>query len=745
MEKLEGYVEKIVFRNADNGYTVFSLATEDSDSQTCVGSFPFINEGEYLILEGTYTNHSLYGDQFQVSSSKSSTPGDANAMERYLGSGAIKGVGESLAKRIVDKFGKDTFKIIENEPERLVEIKGISERIAREIYKQFEEKREARDAMLYLQQYGIGTNLAVKIYNTYGVRMQEVLSGNPYRLAEDIRGVGFKNADDIAARMGFDINSDFRIRAGLLYTLTQGSNAGNSYLPQEVLYRHASEILGVDGGEFDHVLDELCMSSRVIVKVFGEERRVYAASYYYTELGIARMLTDLNIEEFVPEPLILQRLTSVEKKLGIQLDELQRKALYEAMSHAVVILTGGPGTGKTTTINAMIEMFEQEGLNVLLAAPTGRAAKRMTEATGQEARTLHRLLEFMPGGDDIEHSALSFQRNEENPLDADVIIVDEASMIDMHLMNALLKAILVGTRIIFAGDARQLPSVGPGNVLSDMISSNAFSVVRLTKIFRQAESSDIIVNAHKINGGQHLTLDNKSKDFFMLQRNDSNVITNVVLQLVRDKMPKYVNASAYDIQVLTPMRKGELGVEKLNAVLQKFLNPPEPDKTEKEYQGKIYREGDKVMQIKNDYRLEWKCYNKYGIPVDGGMGVFNGDIGIVRQINLFAECLTVVFDDNKEVEYPFNALDELDHAYAVTVHKSQGSEYPAVVIPLLSGPKPLMNRNLLYTAVTRAEKCVTIVGSGAVVNQMIDNEDENKRFTGLTDAIKEVAGLSGIQ
>ena len=742
MEQLEGYVEKIVFRNAENGYTVFSLATEDSDSQTCVGSFPFINEGEYLKLEGNYTNHSLYGAQFQVTTSETSAPSDANAMERYLGSGAIKGVGEALAKRIVSKFGKDTFRIIENEPERLVEIKGISERIAREIYTQFEEKREARDAMLYLQQYGIGTNMAVKIYNTYGARMKYVLSQNPYKLAEDIRGVGFKHADDIASRLGFDINSEFRIRAGLLYTLTQGSNAGNSYLPQEVLYRHASEILGVDSCEFDNVLDELCMTNRVIIKVFGEERRVYAAPYYYTELNIARMLADLNIEEFVPEPVILQRLTAVEKKLGIKLDELQEKALYEAMSHALVILTGGPGTGKTTTINAMIEMFEQEGMTVLLAAPTGRAAKRMSEATGQEARTIHRLLEFMPGGDDLDHSSLSFQRNEENPLEADVIIVDEASMIDVHLMNALLRAILVGTRIIFAGDARQLPSVGPGNVLSDMIASNAFSVVRLTKIFRQAESSDIIVNAHKINSGNHLTLDNKSKDFFMLKRNDSNVITNVVLQLVRDKMPKYVDASTYDIQVLTPMRKGELGVEKMNMVLQQFLNPPEEMKKEKEYQGRIYREGDKVMQIKNDYQLEWKCYNKYGIPVDGGMGVFNGDIGIIKEINMFAECLTVVFDDNKEVEYSFSSLDELDHAYAVTVHKSQGSEYPAVVIPLLSGPKPLMNRNLLYTAVTRASKCVTIVGSEAVVNQMIDNEDENKRFTGLTDAIVDVVGIN---
>ncbi|MGN0165488.1 MAG: ATP-dependent RecD-like DNA helicase [Lachnospiraceae bacterium] len=735
MEQLEGYVEKIVYRNSENGYTVFSLATVDSDSQTCVGSFPFINEGEYLKVEGNYTNHSLYGAQFQVTGSQSAEPEDADAMERYLGSGAIKGVGEALAKRIVDRFGKNTFHIIENEPERLVEIKGISDRIAREIYSQFEEKREARDSMLYLQKYGIGTNMAVRIYNTYGGKMKEVLNQNPYRLAEDIRGLGFKHADDIAARLGFDFHSEFRIRAGLLYTLTRGSNAGHSYLPQEVLYRHASEILGMDSSEFDNVLDELCMTGRVIIKVYGDERRIYSATYYYTELNIARMLIDLNIEDFIPEPVILQRLTSVEQKLGIKLDELQEQALYKAMTHALLILTGGPGTGKTTTINSMIEMFEQEGLTVLLAAPTGRAAKRISEATGREARTLHRMLEFQPGSDDSEQSALSFQRNEENPLEADVIIVDEASMIDMHLMNALLKAITVGTRIIFSGDSRQLPSVGPGNVLSDMISSNAFSVVRLTKIFRQAESSDIIVNAHKINSGQHLILDNKSKDFFMMKRSDVTAITNVVLQLVRDKMPRYVGATPYDIQVLTPMRKGELGVEKLNMVLQNFLNPPGAMKKEKEYQGRIYREGDKVMQIKNDYQLEWKCYNKYGIAFDGGMGVFNGDMGIIKEINLFAECMTVIFDDNKEVEYSFQALDELDHAYAVTVHKSQGSEYPAVVIPLLSGPKPLMNRNLLYTAVTRASKCVTIVGSEAAVNQMIDNEDENKRFTGLKDAI----------
>jgi exodeoxyribonuclease V alpha subunit len=741
MEKIEGYVERIVYRNSDNGYTVFTTSL-DGEEMTCVGSFPFISEGEYQIMEGNYTTHTLYGRQFQVTSATAGAPKDAVAMEKYLGSGAIKGIGESLAKRIVTKFGDKTFEIIEKEPERLVEIKGISERIARQIYEQFQEKHEAREAMIYLQQFGLSTNMAMKIYKAYGARMKDILTNNPYRLAEDVQGIGFKHADEIAVKLGFEADSEFRIRAGIIYTLTLGSNSGHSYLPQEVLYRHASDMMGCDASNFDNIIDELCITKKIVVKLYGEVRRVYLASYYYTELAIARMLSDLNVKEILPESEISARVVKVEKKLGITLDGLQREALNQALVNCVFILTGGPGTGKTTTINAMIEMFELEGMNVLLAAPTGRAAKRMSEATGREARTIHRMLEFAPTGGDMENSnsPMSFQRNEENPLDADVIIIDETSMVDMHLMNALLKAILVGTRLIFAGDARQLPSVGPGNVLSDIIDSGKFSVVKLTKIFRQAEESDIIVNAHKINDGEHPLLDNKSKDFFMMRRNNFEQVQQVVTMLVKDKMPKYVNASSFDIQVLTPMRKGELGVERLNQLLQESINPPSEKKREKIYADKIFREGDKVMQIKNDYQLEWKIYNKHGIAYDGGTGVFNGDIGYIKEINKFAECMTVVFDDNKQVDYSFNNLDEIDHAFAITVHKSQGSEYPAVVMPLLTGPKPLMNRNLLYTAVTRASKCVTIVGNDATVYSMIDNEDENKRFTGLKDCIQEIPG-----
>lgn len=737
MEKLCGYVEHIVYRNPDNGYTVFVVASKDTEEMSCVGYFSFINEGEYLEMEGKYTTHNMYGEQFVVSEFKVSEPADEEAIIRYLSSGAIKCVGETLAGRIVKKFGLKTMEIIEKEPERLAEVKGISERIAMIIYRQFEEQKDMRDAMLYLGKYGIRTNLAVKIYNTYGERMREVLQTNPYKLAEDIKGVGFAQADEIATRLGVDVDSEFRIRAGIIHTLTMGSNAGNSYLPEEVLYRRAAEVLMCDVKKFPDIISELSISRKIITKKYDDVTRVYLSNYYFTELNMARMLHDLNVHEDVPESLIEQRVTAVERKQGITLDMLQREALIRSNTDALLVITGGPGTGKTTIINALIDMYENDGLRVLLAAPTGRAAKRMSEATGREASTIHRLLEFTPTGDE-DGMGVGFTRNDETPLEADVIIIDEASMIDMHLMNALLKAILVGTRLILAGDARQLPSVGPGNVLSDIIASKQFSVVKLKTIFRQAKESDIIVNAHKINNGEHLELDNKSKDFFMLKRNDVEKIRNVTIQLVRDKLPSYVNAKAFDIQVLTPMKKGELGAIAFNQYLQQAINPADPGKKEKENAGRILREGDKVMQVKNDYQLEWKIYNRYNIPISSGMGVFNGDLGYIKEINLFAETLTVVFDENKEVEYGFSSLDELEHAYAVTVHKSQGSEYPAVVLPILTGPKPLMNRNLLYTAVTRAAKCVTIVGDEQMLNVMIDNEDENKRFTGLKDCLCEM-------
>lgn len=733
---LQGYIEKIVFRNAENGYTVLSLVNDDEEI-TCVGSFSFINEGEFVQVTGSFTAHPMYGEQFQVTSYEIKEPEDILSMEKYLGSGAIKGIGTALAARIVRRFKERTFQIIEEEPERLAEVKGISEKMAKEIFRQFQEKREMRNAMLFLQKYGISLNLAVKIVARYGERMYDIIKENPYQLAEDISGVGFKIADEIAAKVGIGSDADYRVRAGILYALLQATGNGHVYLPENELAAKAVEVLSVPVETVNRHIIALGLEKKIMIKESQEGRRIYSTNYYYIELNTARMLCDLNIKYDIMQTQIETRLSKIESASNIELDEMQRMAVIEAARNGLLIVTGGPGTGKTTTINTIIQFFESEGMDILLAAPTGRAAKRMTETTGYEARTIHRMLE-LSGGMDGNDGRMAFERNEGNPLETDVIIIDEMSMVDISLMHSLLRAIAVGTRVIFVGDVNQLPSVGPGNVLRDMIASNTFPVVRLTKIFRQASESDIIVNAHKINDGKQIKLDNKSKDFFLLQRNEVNVITGVVIALVRDKMPKYVNATPFDIQVLTPMRKGELGVDRLNQVLQQYLNPPSNDKKEKEYGQGLFREGDKVMQIKNNYQITWEKKSRYGITVDSGTGVFNGDAGIIREINSFAEQITVEFEDGHIVEYPFGQLDELELAYAITIHKSQGSEYPAVVMPLLSGPRMLFNRNLLYTAVTRAKSCVTIVGSEHTVQTMIDNESEQKRYSGLSERIKEM-------
>lgn len=738
IETVEGYVEKIVFRNAENGYTVLSLSSEDEDELTCVGTFSFINEGEYVKLKGTMTAHNVYGEQLRVESYEVKEPTDLVSMERYLGSGAIKGVGPALAARMVRHFKEDTFRIIEDEPERLTEVKGISERISREIAIQFEEKRELRSAMLFLQQYGISLNLAVKIYKQYGSRMYEVMRQNPYKLAEDINGVGFRIADEIAKKVGIGSDSDFRIKAGMLHILQDASNQGHTYLPEEELYRRTAELLMIDSEKITHHLMDMVLDKQIVIKKMPEQNCVYSSYYYYAELNCAKMLMDLNVSCEYTDTQFAHRMVQLEQEMKMELDSLQKQAILEAARHGLLIITGGPGTGKTTTINAIIQFFEQEEQTILLAAPTGRAAKRMSETTGYEAQTIHRLLELSGNVDEEQHQHAQFQRNEENPLEADVVIVDEVSMLDIHLLHSLLKAIVVGTRLILVGDVNQLPSVGPGNVLKDLIKSECFQVTKLTKIFRQAAESDIIINAHKINAGEHLNIDNKSRDFFLLPRDNANVIISVIIQLVRDKMPKYVNASMYDIQVLTPMRKGELGVERLNQILQQYLNPRENGKKEKEYQKHIFREGDKIMQIKNNYQLNWEIRSKYGIVQDSGAGVFNGDCGIIREINTFAEIMTVEFEEGKMVDYPFSELDELELAYAITIHKAQGSEYPAVVMPILNGPRMLFNRNLLYTAVTRAKKCVTIVGSNHMVENMIDNVNEQKRCSSLDMRLKEL-------
>lgn len=740
METIKGYVDHIIYQNKDNGYAVLSMNVDDEE-EICVGIFRGVDNGENLEITGEYVEHPSYGFQFKANSFKVVEPDDLLSMERYLGSGAIKGVGEALAKRIVKRFGKDTFRVIEEEPERLVEVKGISERIAQQITDQMIEKREIREAFLFLQKYGITNTLAVKIYEKYGMGMYGILKENPYRLAEDIQGVGFRLADEIAEKIGIHTDSDYRIRSGILYTLLQASLEGHMFLPMRVLVRRSADLLQVPEEAIRAQIQNLHMDHKVVVKKTTDEPEVYAFSYYYAELNCARMLRELNVlmeselldsEEKRIET-ILQRIL---KEQGLELDELQKNAVLECVKHGIMILSGGPGTGKTTTINTIIRYFDEEGMDILLAAPTGRAAKRMTEATGYEARTIHRMLEINGGMED--GSRARFERNGENPLEADVVIIDEMSMVDIYLFQSLLEAVSVGTRLILVGDVDQLPSVGPGQVLQDLIESKSFPTVMLKKIYRQAGESDIVMNAHRINMGQKIALNNKSKDFFFLPRNDVQVIYKHMIQLITEKLPWYVEAQPYDIQVLTPMRKGSLGVETLNEILQRYLNPADPSRKEHAAGDRIFREGDKVMQIKNNYQLEWEIVSQYGIRIDSGSGVFNGDIGTIRRIREESSTVQVEYDEHRLVEYTFSQLDEIELAYAITIHKSQGSEYPAVLLPLLSGPKMLMNRNLLYTAVTRARKCVTILGSQEVVDGMIENENQYHRYTGLGRRILEL-------
>ena len=734
MATVNGYVEKIKFRNEENGYSILSV-NSDGEEYVLVGTFPYISEGDFIEASGRSVEHPVYGDQIQVETYELKAPEDSASMERYLGSGAVKGVGTALAARIVRRFKADTFRIIEEEPERLAEVKGISEKMAMSISEQMEAKKDLRQAMMFLQEYGISMNLALKIYNEYGPRLYGIIKENPYKLADDIQGVGFKMADEIAQRVGIFTDSEFRIRSGIFYTLLQSVANGHTYLPKEELFAGASELLHVAPESMEKHLVDLQMEKKIVVK--GQE--IYAAQYYYMELNAARMLHDLNLRGSEPEGEIRKKLERICAEEQIEPDELQIQAVIEAVNSGLLIITGGPGTGKTTTINTIIRYFEQEEMEILLAAPTGRAAKRMTEATGYEARTVHRLLELTGIPDDSgSSSGMHFERNEENPLDADAIIIDETSMVDIYLMHALLRAVNPGTRLILVGDVNQLPSVGPGNVLRDLIASGCFNVVRLTRIFRQAAESDIIVNAHRINGGEQIPLGKPSRDFLFIRRENPDAIISAMITLIREKLPGYVHADPFEIQIMTPMRKGALGVERLNSILQEYLNPKSPDKAERESGGVIYRVGDKVMQIKNNYQIEWEIRNRYGIPVDGGTGVFNGDIGRIRSINTFAEQLTVEFDEGKMVDYSFRQLEELELAYAITIHKSQGSEYPAVVVPVHSGPRMLMTRNLIYTAVTRARSCVCLVGIPETFQAMVNNEMEQRRYTGLKARLKEI-------
>lgn len=751
--QIKGYVEKIIYTNSDNGHTILDVSltsdeikrlqaecpdyADDIDEEmVCVGTLHLINAGEYVVFNGDFTVHQTYGLQFKVTSYEESRPEDMDSIERYLGSGAIKGVGPALAARIVRHFKMDTFRVIEENPEELSQVKGISNRMAMEIADQVAEKKGMRNAMLFLGKLGIGMNLAVKIYKEYGEKVYEIIENNPYKLADDMEGVGFKIADEIAKNSGMELDSPFRIKSGILYALSAAVSAGHTYYPMDALIEEAGRLLGVFIAKPEEILTDLMIDRKVMVRDVDGIKAVYLYSVYHTELAIAHRLFALKFEDMPDEKAFDKDLHSIEKEENITLESMQREAVRASAGSGIVVITGGPGTGKTTTINTIIRYFERKGMDIMLAAPTGRAAKRMTEATGHEAQTIHRMLE-LSGILSDEISNASFERNETNPLETDVVIIDEMSMVDIFLMNSLLKAIADGTRLILVGDANQLSSVGPGNVLKDIIASGCFNTVRLAKIFRQEEAGDIVVNAHKINEGELFEIGPSSRDFPFIRRTDANAIINALVTLVKVKLPAYTDCSPNDVQVLTPTRKGSLGVERLNTVLQQYLNPPSNSKVEKEIGSIIFREGDKVMQIKNNYKIPWEVRGRNGIPIETGMGVFNGDMGIVDNINLYLSEMTVRFDEERYVTYTFKETDELEHAYAVTVHKSQGSEYPAVVLPLLDGPRMLMNRNILYTAVTRARKCICIVGSEQTFYNMISNENEQKRFSSLDIRIKE--------
>ncbi|MBQ8200006.1 MAG: ATP-dependent RecD-like DNA helicase [Lachnospiraceae bacterium] len=730
MQTIEVYVERVIFQNEENGYCVLMTRLDDEEI-IVVGTFYGDMQGQMLRVTGETDYHQSYGEQFKVQEYEVIEPSDEESVRRYLSSGAVKGIGEALAGRIIKKFGRDTLRIMEEEPERLAEIKGISMRKAQEISVSFSEKRDLRSAMLFLQKYGITNKLAVKIYETYGLKMYGILNENPYKLSEDIEGVGFKTADMIAEKIGIHTDSDYRIRSGLLYVLSQALADGNMYLPRGELLAQAQQLLEVQAEHMEPHIMNLAIDKKVVIK----QEHIYSARAYHTEVKTAGMLVCLSAcRQHAPEEMLEKRISAIEKEEQVSLDELQREAVRQSVKNSVFVLTGGPGTGKTTTINVIIKYFLQQGLHVALAAPTGRAAKRMTEATGYEAQTIHRLLEV---GGDMEGRGGYFERDEFYPLEQDVIIIDEMSMVDIFLFQALLAAIPEGARLILVGDTHQLPSVGPGQVLGDIVDSGAFACIRLEKIFRQEKGSDIVYNAHKIKSGTQISLDNQSKDFFFLPRNDTNRIYNNIVQLVTDKMPRYVDAQPYDIQVLTPMKKGPLGVAALNHILQEYINPQDGRKKEYAFGERIFREGDKVMQIKNNYKLEWEIVGKYNITIEKGCGVFNGDVGKITSINEYARQVSVEYEEGKTVVYAFDAMDELELAYAMTIHKSQGSEYPAVIIPVLGVPRLLLYRNLLYTAVTRAVRCVTIIGSEELVAEMIKNENVQTRYSGLREKICE--------
>ena len=737
---LSGVVDNIIYANTENGYTVLNLLLDDEKEDIfvcCVGFLPDVNLGESLNVIGRRVRHPSYGDQLEVISYQKSLPVTEKAIERYLSSGIVKGIGKRMAKKIVDKFGRDTLMIIDTQPHKLADIKGISLTKAQEIGAVFREQGELTRAVMFLQDYGVSVNYAVKIFKKYKDTTISVVQKNPYTLADEIWGIGFKTADNIAQKLGIEHNSPHRIQAGVKYILNTAANNGHTYLPEDELTRQVSELLEINGDDITENLIKMHVSSEIWIEG-TTPRRIYLNFYYYAESYIAKRLIDMASNEMSDDPLVDAIIKDIEYEKDIKFAEGQLKAIKTALGAGVFVITGGPGTGKTTIINAIITILKAKNEKIELAAPTGKASKRMTEATGCEARTIHRLL----GTTSLEESGLHqrFTHDEENPIDADCIIIDEVSMVDVPLMYYLLKAVDRNTRLILVGDADQLPSVGAGNVLHDILSSGYIACAKLNEIFRQAQESAIVTNAHKINKGEYPDLNDKSKDFFYMQRQNYETLLETLTGLISQRLPKYLDCDPLDIKVLSPMRKTPLGVQNLNVMLQSILNPPAPDKREKEFRGTIFREGDRVMQIKNDYDLEWRAVDPVlNKMVDEGTGVFNGDEGVIGFIDMQNKSVDVVYDDIRHVAYDFTRLDELDLSYAVTIHKSQGSEYKAVIMPLLGGPEMLMTRNLLYTGVTRAKELAVLVGSRESIYRMVDNNLQVKRYSGLASRLEEFA------
>lgn len=734
MEILEGLVEAIIFKSDDSGYIVAKI-TANKELVTIVGIMPLIKEGQQIEVKGNWINHKQFGRQFNVAEYKEVLPTSAREIEKYLSTGIIHGIGPVTAKKIVKAFGVETLDILDNDIERLREVEGIGEKKFNIIYESYLESRELKDIIMFFQNHGVTINQCLKIYKKFGPDSIDIVSNNPYVLNDEISGIGFLTSDRIAKSLGIEPQSDFRVQSGIRYVLNNFSGLGNTYMPKDKLIEQCQKVLMVDKELIEVNIYNSVLEGKVKVEKINDIEAVYALPYYFCELGVTNKIITLSIEKFQTiNSDVLFEISSFENKHNIKFADSQKDAILGAFENGIEIITGGPGTGKTTIIKCIIEIYENNGMKVLLAAPTGRAAKRMTESTGREAKTIHRLLEM--GVSEDENSF--FGRGEGEPLEGDVIIIDEASMIDIMLMNSLLKAIKLGTRVIIVGDVDQLPSVGPGNVLRDLINSNFIKVVRLNEIFRQGKESMIILNAHRINNGELPYLNKKDGDFFFDNRENNESILQTILDLVNRRIPMFNSKwnKVKDIQILSPTRKGILGIENLNNELQAILNPPDKYKKERKFKDFIFRVGDKVMQTKNNYSLKWNRIGEYGD--NEGVGIFNGDMGFIESIDEENNTITVIFDDERRIVYDNVYVEELELAYAITIHKSQGSEFKVVITPTFMGSAFLMNRNILYTGITRAKELVVVVGSQKALKYMVDNTNSMERYSSLKERILDI-------